>query len=301
MCSSDLPHFTENARFVLGLSEGLKEIGEGILNLVLVILKGLLYEFFGNLVADRSWNEQFHAFFQQLVKLPWDAVSGKISDDFQKALLKADRDLYKAEDPREQGKALVKYAEVISVLFGPEFIAKYLKEPPTYGYKPTSGLQPLTKADLDSYGMILQREMTAAQAGELMGYKPKGNWILSHAEGVPVLLTKTTREMYLVRLGKEGSSGPQGQYFARLVDIKGMTPKEIKKYLNLDFVPDVFQRVTIPQGQELLISGVGKQPYLRPPMKSDAGLQFQIKLPDGVEIKSKKDWFSDWIEIGNRL
>ena len=143
--------------------------------------------------------------------------------------------------------------------------------------------------------------MTAAQAGELMRYKPEGNWILSHAEGVPVLLTKTTREMYLVRLGKEGSSGPQGQYFARLVDIKGMTPKEIKKYLNLDFVPDVFQRVTIPQGQELLISGVGKQPYLRPPMKSDGGLQFQIKLPDGVEIKSKKDWFSAWMEIDGRL
>ena len=184
----------------------------------------------------------------------------------------------------EQGRLLIKNAHPASVL--------PVAGAPTPGYKPKPGVRPLSPTELKDLNLRYKRRVSAADANSFTDTDLTGKWSGPFSGRGVILEVETVDTVRLIRLGVEGK-WKQGQFYARLQDIKGMTGEEIRKYLNLDFTPTQFQHVTIPAGQRLFVGTVGPQPGHIPPHPFDGGLQFQIKLPKEERINKPK-WFDEW-------
>lgn len=88
----------------------------------------------------------------------------------------------------------------------------------------------------------------------------------------PVTEFTTSEPEQFVRVFKQGSNNPEGEFIVKASDINGLTPSEIKNKLALDNVPDKIVDVNVPSNFPLRTGKVAPRPN-----GTDGGLtQFQL-------------------------
>ena len=98
------------------------------------------------------------------------------------------------------------------------------------------------------------------------------NWDPPYSNHITVTEFKTAQNEKFVRVFKQGTNNPEGEFIVKASEISGLTPLDIKNKLALDNIPDKIVDVNVPANFTLRTGEIAPRPN-----GTDGGLiQFQL-------------------------